>query len=304
MVQTNQTISPNELELNPGLNYKPDTLTKIFLRKFYKNKLAVIGLVFLMVIILGSIFAPFLTPYDFETMDLVNTLAPPSAEHWMGTDRYGRDILTRILYGGQVSLQVGFGSVAGALLIGITVGALAGYFGGILDGILMRTVDVIISIPTFFLLITLVTIFQPSKWMLVLIFSLTGWTGMSRLIRGEFLSLRSREFVLASRTIGTSNARIIFSHILPNTMGPIIVAATLSIGGVILSEAALSYLGLGINPPTPSWGNILNDAQNYTVLKTAPWYPFFPGLMILITVLCFNFVGDGLRDALDPKAIE
>lgn len=304
MVQPNQTLSPNELQLNPGLNYKPDTLTKIFLRKFYKNKLAVIGLVFLMVIILGSILAPVLTPYDFETMDLVNTLAPPSAEHWMGTDRYGRDILTRVLYGGQVSLLVGFGSVTGALFIGITVGALAGYFGGLLDNILMRTVDVIISIPTFFLLITLVTIFQPSMWMLILIFSLTGWTGMSRLIRGEFLSLRSREFVLASRTIGTSNARIIFSHILPNTMGPIIVAATLSIGGVILSEAALSYLGLGINPPTPSWGNILNDAQNYTVLKTAPWYPFFPGLMILITVLCFNFVGDGLRDALDPKAIE
>lgn len=304
MVQPNQTLSSNELQLNPGLNYKPDTLTKIFFRKFYKNKLAVIGLVFLMVIILGSILAPVLTPYDFETMDLVNTLAPPSAEHWMGTDRYGRDILTRVLYGGQVSLLVGFGSVTGALFIGITVGALAGYFGGILDNILMRTVDVIISIPTFFLLITLVTIFQPSMWMLILIFSLTGWTGMSRLIRGEFLSLRSREFVLASRTIGTSNARIIFSHILPNTMGPIIVAATLSIGGVILSEAALSYLGLGINPPTPSWGNILNDAQNYTVLKTAPWYPFFPGLMILITVLCFNFVGDGLRDALDPKAIE
>lgn len=304
MVQPNQTLSSNELQLNPGLNYKPDTLTKIFFRKFYKNKLAIIGLVFLMVIIFGSIFAPVLTPYDFETMDLVNTLAPPSAEHWMGTDRYGRDIFTRVLYGGQVSLLVGFGSVTGALFIGITVGALAGYFGGLLDNILMRTVDVIISIPTFFLLITLVTIFQPNMWMLILIFSLTGWTGMSRLIRGEFLSLRSREFVLASRTIGTSNARIIFSHILPNTLGPIIVAATLSIGGVILSEAALSYLGLGINPPTPSWGNILNDAQNYTVLKTAPWYPFFPGLMILITVLCFNFVGDGLRDALDPKAIE
>ena len=304
MVQTNQTLTTKELQLNPGLSKKPDTLTRIFLRKFYKNKLAVIGLIFLMGIILCALFAPFLTPYTYEDMDLANTLAPPSSEHWLGTDRYGRDILTRILYGGQVSLLVGFGSVTGALIIGISIGASAGYFGGLIDSILMRIVDVIISIPTFFLLITLVTIFKPNMWTLIFIFSLTGWTGMARLIRGEFLSLRSREFVLASRTIGTSNARIIFSHILPNTMGPIIVAATLSIGGVILSEAGLSYLGLGINPPTPSWGNILQDAQNYTVLKTAPWYPFFPGLMILLTVLCFNFVGDGLRDALDPKAIE
>jgi peptide/nickel transport system permease protein len=304
MVQSKIEITEEELQLNPSLGHKPETLTKIFVRKFLKNKLAVIGLIVLMVIIFSAIFARFLTPYDYQVIDLTNALAPPSADNWMGTDRYGRDILTRVLYGGQVSLLVGFGSVTGALLIGVTVGASAGYFGGIIDNILMRIVDVIISIPTFFLLITLVTIFSPSMWMLILIFSITGWMGMARLIRGEFLSLRSREFVLASRTIGTSNARIIFSHILPNTLGPIIVAATLSIGGVILSEAALSYLGLGINPPTPSWGNILEDAQNYTVLKTAPWYPFFPGLMILLTVLCFNFVGDGLRDALDPKAIE
>ena len=304
MVTSTNTISEQELQLNPGLSQKPETLTKIFIRKFMKNKLAVVGIVILMIIILASILAPVLAPYSYEEMNLYNALAAPSSGHLLGTDRQGRDIFTRLLYGGQVSLLVGFASVAGALFIGITVGAIAGYFGGVIDNILMRVVDVIISIPTLFLLITLVTIFQPNKWILIIIFSCTSWTGMARLIRGEFLSLRSREFVLASRTIGTSNAKIIFSHILPNTIGPIIVGATLLIGSVILSEAGLSYLGLGISPPESSWGNMLQDATGLTVMRSAPWYPIFPGLMILITVLCFNFVGDGLRDALDPKTIE
>ncbi len=304
MSQTNIEITQDELRLNPNLKDKPDTLTKIFFRKFMKNKLAVIGAIFLLIIISSAFLAPFIAPYPFEQQSLIDKLKPPSSDFWLGSDRYGRDIFTRLLYGGRVSLLVGFGSVAGAIVIGVTIGSMAGYYGGIIDAILMRFVDIIISIPSLFLLITLIAIFKPGVSVLILIFSLTSWTSTARIVRGEFLSLRSREFVLASKTIGTKSYKIIFSHILPNAMGPIIVAATLLIGSVILTEAALSYLGLGISPPTPSWGNMLEDAQNYTVMLTAPWYPFFPGLLILLTVLSFNFIGDGLRDALDPKSIE
>jgi len=298
IMSTNSTI--DQLDLNPN-QQKPDTLTRIFFRKFFKNKLAVVGAIILLVIILMAIFAPLLAPYNHEVVNMKEKLKPPSSEYLLGTDRFGRDIFSRLLFGGRISLLVAFGSVAGALIIGTTIGALAGYYGGILDAILMRFVDIVISIPSLFLLITVVTIFNPGWDKLIIIFALTSWTSTARLVRGEFLSLRSREFVLASRTIGTRASKIIFSHILPNAMGPIIVAATLLVGGVILSEAALSYLGLGIQPPTPSWGNMLQDAQSITILIKAPWYPFFPGLLILITVLCFNFVGDGLRDALDPK---
>lgn len=304
MAQLNTQPTQEELELNPTLKEKPDTLTKIFLRKFMKNKLAVVGAIFMIMIILASVLAPFITPYSFEEQNLLKKLQAPGSEFWLGSDRYGRDILTRLLYGGRISLLVAFGSVVGAVFIGITIGAIAGYFGGIIDAILMRFVDIVISIPSIFLLITIVTIFRPSWIILIFVFALTSWTGTARLVRGEFLTLRSREFVLASRTMGTRPSKIIFSHILPNAMGPIFVAATLLVGTVILVEASLSYLGLGISPPTATWGNMLQDAQNYTVMLTAPWYPFFPGLMILLTVLSVNFVGDGLRDALDPKNIE
>jgi len=302
MSQINVKVSQDDLQLDPRLNSKADTLTKIFFRKFMKNKLAVIGSIVLFIIIVMCGLAPIIAPYPFEQMSLLDKLKAPNSDYWLGTDRYGRDIFTRLLFGGRISLLVGFASVAGAILIGVTVGAIAGYYGGIVDAILMRFVDVVISIPSFFLLITIVTIFDPSVGNLILVFALTSWTSTARIVRGEFLSLRSREFVLASKTIGTKSYKIIFGHILPNAMGPIIVTATLLVGSVILAEAALSYFGLGISPPTPTWGNMLEDAQNYTVMLTAPWYPFFPGLLILITVLCFNFIGDGLRDALDPKS--
>ncbi|WP_078548094.1 oligopeptide ABC transporter permease [Litchfieldia alkalitelluris] len=305
MAQPNLTPNtPTNDTLAQGLNKKPDTMTKIIVRKFVKNKLAVIGGSILSLIILAAIFAPLIAPYSFEEQRLLDKLKPPSAEFLLGTDKFGRDLLTRLLYGARISLLVGFASVFGAITIGTLVGSLAGYFGGKLDAILMRFVDILLSIPSIFLLITLVTIFSPGVDKLILIFALTGWMGTARLVRGEFLSLRTREFVLASKTIGTRSYKIIFSHILPNAMGPIIVAASLQIGGVILAESALSYLGLGIQPPTPSWGNMLQDAQNFTIMLNAWWYPLFPGLMILLTVLCFNFVGDGLRDALDPKVNE
>lgn len=304
MSQSNISIgtNPNQLPLDPQLNQKPEKLSKIMIAKFFNNKLAVVGGVILSVIILAALFAPVIAPYAPEEQNLLNKLKPPSSEHLLGTDKFGRDIFSRLLYGGQISLLVGFAAVGGSILIGTIVGAVSGYFGGLIDAFFMRLVDVLISIPGIFLLITVVTIFQPGVDKLIMIFAILGWMGTARLVRGEFLSLRSREFVLASKTIGTRSSTIIFSHILPNAMGPIIVSATLGVGGVILAESALSYLGLGIQPPTPSWGNMLQDAQNFTIMIKAWWYPTFPGLMILITVLCFNFVGDGLRDALDPKA--
>ena len=303
-MQTQPSTQPTNQSLNPNIKKKPDTLTKITINKFMKNKLAVIGAVLLFIIITLALFAPLIAQFEPQKQSLLNKLQTPGGEHWLGTDRYGRDVFARILFGARVSLLVGFASVAGSITIGTVIGAVAGYFGGKIDAVLMRIVDVIISIPTIFLLITLVTIFQPGVDKLILIFALTGWTFTARLVRGEFLSLRTREFVLASKTIGTRSHTIIFSHILPNAMGPIIVSATLGVGGVILAESALSYLGLGIQPPTPSWGNMLQDAQNFTIMLKHWWYPLFPGLMILITVLSFNFVGDGLRDALDPKTLD
>ncbi|AYJ89667.1 ABC transporter permease [Bacillus safensis] len=295
---------PVDIKLKEGLPPKPETMLRLFCEKFFKNKLAVAGSVILLIIIFSAIFAPVIAPYAPEHQDLLKRLQPPSAEHFMGTDKFGRDIFSRVLYGARVSLLVGFVSVVGAITIGTVVGAVAGYFKGFVDSLLMRFVDVVLSIPDIFLLITLVTIFKPGIDKLILIFALTGWTTTARLIRSEFLSLRTREFVLAARTIGTKNHVIIFSHILPNCIGPIIVSATLKVGSVILAESTLSYLGFGIQPPTASWGNMLQDAQNFSIMVQAWWYPLFPGLLILLTVLCFNFLGDGLRDALDPKKLK
>lgn len=302
MAQPNITRG-TDIELQ-GLKTKADSLTKTIFRKFFKNKLAIMGAVFLILIILAAIFAPYLTPHEPDKQDLFKRLLHPNKEHLVGTDTFGRDILTRLLYGARISLLVGFASVAGSILIGTSLGAIAGYFGGIIDAMIMRFVDIMYSIPQIFLLITLVTIFEPGVDKLILIFALTGWMGTARLVRGEFLTLRGREFVLASKTIGTRSLTIIFREILPNAMGPVIVAATLAIGQVILAESALSYLGLGIMPPTPSWGNMLTDAQSISIMLNQWWVPVTPGLLILLTVLSFNFVGDGLRDALDPKINE
>lgn len=304
MAQPNLGTPPVDIKLKEGLQPKPETMLRLFCEKFFKNKLAVAGSVILLIIIFSAIFAPVIAPYAPEHQDLLKRLQPPSAEHFMGTDKFGRDIFSRVLYGARVSLLVGFVSVVGAITIGTVVGAVAGYFKGFVDSLLMRFVDVVLSIPDIFLLITLVTIFKPGIDKLILIFALTGWTTTARLIRSEFLSLRTREFVLAARTIGTKNHVIIFSHILPNCIGPIIVSATLKVGSVILAESTLSYLGFGIQPPTASWGNMLQDAQNFSIMVQAWWYPLFPGLLILLTVLCFNFLGDGLRDALDPKKLK
>ncbi|ARK32194.1 oligopeptide ABC transporter permease [Halalkalibacter krulwichiae] len=280
------------------------SLISIIVTKFFQNKLAVIGLVMLTLITLACVFAPVIAPHDPAYQDLRNRLAEPSAVHWLGTDHLGRDLFSRMLYGGQVSLYVGFASMLGAVTIGAVIGAIAGYFGGLVDAFLMRMVDVILAFPNIFLLITLVALLDPSINILILVFALLSWTGTARVVRGEFLTLKKREFVLASRTIGMSNTRIIFAQILPNALGPVIVAATLAVGNFILAESALSFFGLGVQPPHASWGNMLTDSQSITIFRTAWWYPTFPGMLILITVLCFNFIGDGLRDALDPRVVE
>jgi len=251
--------------------------------------------------IFAAIFAPFLAPHDPNKIHLIHKLSKPSTDFYLGTDHLGRDIFSRLLYGARISLAVSFASVLGALTIGVFVGAIAGYFGGLIDSILMRVVDVILSIPSLFLLITIVTVFHPGIDKLIMIFAFLSWTTLARLVRGEFLSLRSREFVLANRTLGYSHLRIIFLHMLPNVSGPIIVTATLLSGSIILAEAALSFLGLGVQPPTASWGNMLQGAQNFTIMKKAWWVPLFPGSLILLTVLSLNFLGDGLRDYLDPR---
>lgn len=280
------------------------SLLSIIIAKFLQNKLAVFGLVMLSIIVFSAIFAPWIAPHDPDFQNLRNRLAAPSAEFLLGTDHLGRDIFSRLLFGGRVSLFVGFVAMIGAVTIGTTVGAIAGYFGGLVDSILMRLVDIIISFPNIFLLITLVAVLEPSIDKLIMVFAFLSWTGTARLVRGEFLTLKKREFVLAARTIGMSNTRIIFGQILPSALGPVIVAATLAVGGFILAESALSFLGLGVQPPTSTWGNMLTYSQSVTIFRTAWWYPTFPGLMILLTVLSFNFVGDGLRDALDPRVIE
>ncbi|OIJ16249.1 peptide ABC transporter permease [Anaerobacillus arseniciselenatis] len=283
---------------------KRRSLLSIIVAKFLQNKLAVFGLIMLTIIVGTALLAPWIAPHDPDFQNLRNRLAAPSGEFLLGTDHLGRDILSRLLYGGRVSLFVGFVAMVGAVTIGTTVGAVAGYFGGLVDAFLMRLVDIIISFPNIFLLITLVAVLEPSLDKLIMVFAFLSWTGTARLVRGEFLTLKKREFVLAARTIGMSNTKIIFGQILPSAMGPVIVAATLAVGGFILAESALSFLGLGVQPPTSTWGNMLTYSQSVTIFRTAWWYPTFPGVMILLTVLSFNFVGDGLRDALDPRVIE
>lgn len=290
----------NEMEVEEQ-HEKPDTLLKIGIQKFMRNKLSVIGAILIIIIVSAAIFAPWIAPYSPSEQNIKKLLLPPSKEHLFGTDELGRDTFSRLLYGARISLLVSFSAVIGMKTIGVIVGALAGYYGGIIDSILMRLVDVLIAFPQIFLLITLLTVLEPSIWILIFVFTFFSWMGTARLIRGEFLTLRSREFVLAARTMGIKTSRIIFSHILPNALGPLIVSATLSVGGVILSESALSYLGLGVQPPTPSWGNMLQSAQDLNIMLNAWWYPLFPGFAILITVLAFNFIGDGLRDAFDPR---
>jgi peptide/nickel transport system permease protein len=268
-------------------------------RKLSSNRFAAAGALLVLALFVLSFLAPYITPYSPDDLDAYRVLLPPSADHWMGTDELGRDVLTRIIYGARISLKVGFVSVGIAVLLGTVAGLLAGYFGGWADQLLMRLVDIMLCFPTFFLILAVIAMLEPSIWYIMIIIGLTGWMGVARLVRAEVLSLRERDFVVAARCIGASHTRIIFRHILPNAMSPVYVSATLGVAGAILTESALSFLGIGVQPPVPSWGNMLTAGKDY--LEFAWWLSLFPGTAILITVIAYNLVGEGLRDALDPR---
>ncbi|HJV35355.1 oligopeptide ABC transporter permease [Geomonas sp.] len=271
-----------------------------FWRRFCENRFAVAGLVVIVALFILAFSAPFITPYHPDTIDAWHVLLPPSSSHWFGTDDLGRDVLTRVIFGARISLLVGFVAVGISILIGTIVGLLSGYYAGWTDTVLMRAVDIVLCFPTFFLILAVIAMLdRPSIWYIMVIIGVTSWTGVARLVRAEVLSLNSRDFVLAARTIGASDARIIFRHILPNALSPVLVSATLGVAGAILTESALSYLGLGVQPPTPSWGNILTSGKEF--IEFAWWLSLFPGLAILVTVLSYNLVGEGIRDALDPR---
>lgn len=249
-----------------------------------------------------AVFAPYLTPYSPTEPNVDMMLLPPSSSHVLGTDAVGRDIFTRLLYGARVSLWVGFIAVGISSAIGIALGLISGYFGGIIDEIIMRLVDIMLCFPSFFLILAVIAFLEPSVTNIMVVIGLTSWTGLTRLVRAETLSLRERDFVLAAKLSGASKFRILFVHILPNTLAPVFVSATLGIAGAILVESSLSFLGLGVQPPYPSWGNMLLDGKD--VLSNAPWLSLFPGLAIFITVLGYNLLGESLRDILDPRLKE
>ena len=287
---------------------REETLAHLVMRRFFKHRLAAIALVVLGLMVLVAVAAP-LSRYSPTDQDPANQFQSPGSQHWFGTDELGRDVFTRILYGGRISLEVGLLSTLLTIVGGVLVGAASGYYRGWLDNVLMRITDAFLTFPTIFVLIILGSMLrdQPVPWLknsvLIVIVIIAGlsWMWPARLVRSLFLVLRERDFVDASRALGTSSVNIIFRHILPNCIGPILVSGTLQMAAAIITESGLSYLGFGVQPPTASWGSILSTAQTHVF--TAPWLAVFPGVMIFITVMAINYIGDGLRDAFDPYVV-
>ncbi len=284
-----------------GTTEEIESPLKIIWKRFKRNKLAVIGAVILIILALSAIFAPIITPFTLDEMDFEAMDSGPTAKHWLGTDELGRDIFTRLIFAGRISLTVGLVAEGISLFIGVILGAISGYYGGKIDTLIMRLVDVFSCIPFLLLAITVVAVIGSSIYNLMIVIGVIGWSGTARLVRGEFLKLRNMEFVEGARALGATDARLIFIHMLPNAFAPILVTATLGVGSTIMFEAALSYLGLGVQPPTPSWGNMINKANDIIIFQTKPYLWLPPGIAILLAVLSINFLGDGLRDALDPR---
>ncbi len=282
---------------------KSDVLSprQIAWRKLRNNKLALFGMGILLLFVLASIFAPLIAPYKIDDIDLFNIESAPGENHILGTDDLGRDVFSRLIYGGQVSITIGILASLSQVLIGVLIGALAGYYGGWLDNVIMRIVDTIMCFPFFIVAIVMAAFVGPSLKNIILIIAIIYWTNVTRIVRAEVLSLKKREFIEAAKAFGLNDFEIIFRHIIPNVLAPVTVYATLAIANGILTEAALSFLGLGVKPNVPSWGNMLAAAQNLRILQYEWWMWVPPGIMVLLTVLSINFVGDGLRDALDPK---
>jgi len=289
---------------------RQDTLYSIAWRHFRKHKPALAGTFVLTLLVLGAIVIPIVTNYDPGKTHMLDKYLSPSLEHPMGTDGLGRDLLVRAMDGGRISLLIGLSAMLLAVIFGTLVGAMAGFYGGMVDNSLMRCADIMLTLPTLFVAILLTQLLRAGVipflsagiMPIVLVIAATAWMGVSRLVRAAYLSIKQKEFIEAARCAGAKNWRIIIRHILPNAMSPIIVAATLRIGAAIITESGLSYLGFGVQPPTPSWGNMLNNAQSE--LDYAPWTALFPGLFIFLTVISVNYIGDGLRDALDPHHVE
>ncbi|MCK4237028.1 MAG: ABC transporter permease [Candidatus Krumholzibacteria bacterium] len=269
--------------------------------RFKRNRLGMTGAIIIVILYVTAVLAPLLTPYDpIEHGDIPRMrYVSPGSDHLLGTDKFGRDILTRMLYGSRISLTISFLAVAISVVLGSLVGATAGYFGGVVDAIIMRIVDALMAIPRLFLLLTCIALFSGSLWLIIALLGATGWMATARLVRGQVLALSGRDFVKAAEVLGAGSRRIVLRHLLPNTLTVIIVAATLRIGGIILTEAALSFLGLGVPPPTPSWGQMIFHGRE--VLLSAWWVSTFPGMAIVVTVIGYNLLGDGLRDAFDPR---
>jgi ABC-type dipeptide/oligopeptide/nickel transport system permease subunit len=295
------TISPELLEPRDSLEASSGSasLWADVWKRFTANKLAVIGLTFIVVLVLVAIFADVIAPYSITERDSGQFRQGPSADHWFGTDIIGRDVFSRVIYGSRVSLKIGIVSTLLAMVIGVVLGAIAGFFGGVSETVIMRTTDIFLSIPYIILAIAVATVFGRSENSIIIVLGFTGWLAVARIVRANFLQLKQVEYVEAARALGFGNRRIMFRHILPNSLQPIIVFGTIAIGTAILSEAALSFLGVGPQDPTPAWGLMVSQAKGD--LASAPHLVFFPGIAISLTVLAFVLVGDGLTDALDPK---
>ncbi len=279
----------------------PQTFRSLAWRRFLRHRLALAGAVVIMLIVLVAFFAPLLAPHDPNHVEIMLSREGPSLEHLLGSDLVGRDVLSRLIYGARVSLSVGLLAVGIYVVIGLVLGCLAGYFGGWVDMLISRLVDAVLSFPVLMLILVLVGLLGPSIINIVLVLGLLGWPEVARIVRGQTLAVREELYVLSSEAAGAPSSRIILKDILPNIMSPIIVNATFGVARAILIEAGLSFLGMGVQPPTASWGNMLNEAQSLSILETMPWIWVPPGLMIFIATISINFVGDGLRDALDPK---
>ena len=276
-----------------------DGVFMTFWKRFKQNRLALLGGIVVAFLFIIAILASAITPYDPNAINVQNILEPPGFTHPFGTDDLGRDILSRIIWGSRISLSVGFVAVGISTFIGVLLGAITGYYGGWVDRVIMRFVDIMLSIPTFFLLLAVIAFLEPGISNIMIVIGLTSWMGVTRLVRAEFLSVKEREFTQSARAIGAGDIRIIFRHILPNSMAPVLVSAVLGVAGAILTESALSFLGIGVQPPTSSWGNILTIGKDN--IEIAWWLSVFPGVAILVTVLAYNLLGEGIRDAIDPR---
>ena len=287
----------------PRRGSRAESLGARVFRRFLQNRMAVLGVLVLTLITLATLLAPYLTAFSYEQIDLRARSQAPTTAHPLGTDRLGRDVLSRTLYGARISLIVGFAATFVSILIGIVLGALAGFYGGWVDNLIMRLTDVVMTFPPIILMLTLAAFVPRSLLTIVLIIGGLSWPGAVRLVRGQFLSFKEQDFVAAAGALGAGDPRLMFVHVLPNTLPPLVAMASFSVGHAILTEAGLSFLGLGVPPPAPSWGNMLEAARNLEILRELPWAWLPPAVMTVLTVLCVNFIGDGLRDAADPRMV-